>query len=63
MASVTTPAQLDGLFKQIYADNFLGHLNYDGGIDNYAWGPHAGWHTWKFIRDHYSNWRPITTQP
>jgi hypothetical protein len=66
--SLTTPAgslgdDMDALFFQIYANNFLGHLSYEAGIDSYSWGPHAGWHTWKFIRDHYGNWRPITTQP
>lgn len=54
---------LDALLFQIYSSNFIGQLNYDGGIDNYSWGPHAGWHAWRFIRDHNGDWRPQTTQP
>ena len=53
---------VDALRFDIFANNFLGHLQYDGGIDSYSNGAHAGWHTWIFNRDHYGNWRPITTQ-
>ena len=55
--------ELDALQFEVYSSNFIGHLQYDGGIDNWSWGPHAGWHAWRFIRDHNGNWRPQTTQP
>ena len=55
--------ELDALQFEVYSSNFIGHLQYDGGIDNWSWGPHAGWHAWRFIRDHNGDWRPQTTQP